>query len=207
MNGQGQQGFTLLEMLVVVSVMGIIAALAAPNLHDYIARWQVRRAANQVYDDLQKAQQAALQAGNYGLNSAGRLAEKKLFWVFNVTNRSYQTFRWEDEDGDGTPDAGEATPLFMSTLPENVSFGMVSGVTRTACGDSVGSPAAAITFSAPGYPPCNDSPSLRFNKFGFSETGPGGIYLTKGEVSYALSMTRPGNITMCRWDGAHWRPM
>lgn len=197
----------MIEMLIVLSIMGIIGAFALSGLHRYIARWQVRNAANQVYDDLQKAQQAALQGGNYGLSSSGRLAEKRLFWVFDDVAGSYQIFRWQDDDGDGTPDVGESTPLFASRLPGEVRFGMVAGVTRTACGDALGAPSGAITFSAPNYSPCDSKRSIRLNKSGFSETGPGGIYLSKGGVSYALTMTRPGNITMCRWDGGHWRRM
>jgi len=43
-----QQGFTLIELMIVVAIVGILAALAVPTYQDHIARAQVSR----VYSEL-----------------------------------------------------------------------------------------------------------------------------------------------------------
>lgn len=53
-------GFTLIEMLVVVAIIGILAALAAPSMTRLLERGRLRGAAEQVASDLQLARTEAI---------------------------------------------------------------------------------------------------------------------------------------------------
>lgn len=61
---RGRGGYTLAEILAVLAITGILAALAAPALQGMIARAQVRAALNQLTVDLWNARAMAVRSGS-----------------------------------------------------------------------------------------------------------------------------------------------
>lgn len=88
------RGFTLVEMMIVVAVLAILAAIAAPNLKTYMAQRRVSGAARQVMTDLMGARMEAASQNNR-------------FRVFFLDDHRYQIL--DDDNNNNTADSGEAS--------------------------------------------------------------------------------------------------
>jgi len=55
-----KRGFTLVELMIVIAVMGIMAVIAAPNFVTYLANQRLKGAARMVMSDLMAARQKAV---------------------------------------------------------------------------------------------------------------------------------------------------
>jgi len=197
-------GFTLLELLLVMSLLGIMAVLATWGGREFARDWQLKRAGHQLLEDLKALQGRAEGGGSLTLNN-GALVLQRTFLVFDPDASVYTAYAWQDGNANGVAETGEADLLWQNRLPPGVSFGWASGIDRRACSNSSGAPGSAVSFASPNYPPCDDKPCIKFDNSGFSMMGPGVIYLTRGEQSLAVTGTRPGHFTLCEWDGGRWR--
>jgi type IV fimbrial biogenesis protein FimT len=65
------RGFTMIEVLVVIAIMGVLAALAGPSFTPMIERWRVRQAVESLSSTIYYARSEAIKRG-------GRVAIQKL---------------------------------------------------------------------------------------------------------------------------------
>jgi len=87
------RGFTLTELMIVVALMAILAAIAVPSIIAQMPKYRLNGAARQVLGDLVAARMQAVSQNN----------ELKVFFL---DNHRYMIL--DDDDNDGTADTGEA---------------------------------------------------------------------------------------------------
>ncbi len=86
------EGFTLLEIIIVIAIAGILAAIAVPSLVNQLPRYRLSGAARQVMGDLMWARMQAV-------------SEKNEFRIFIIDSHRYQIL--DDDDNNGSVGSGE----------------------------------------------------------------------------------------------------
>lgn len=119
-------GFTAIELLVVISILGLLAGLAAPSFTPTIERFRVRQAVESLSSTIYYARSEAIKRG-------GRVAIQKLPNNTNGCTTATSTTNWdcgwfvcEDINGNGTCNATDPV-LQRYDTPPNVQISRSGG--------------------------------------------------------------------------------
>lgn len=122
-----QQGFTLIELMIVVAIIGILAAIAIPAYQDYIARSQVTEAASlagglktrvaEVY-----SLEGEVAAANSGSNGVPAAADVKGEYVASVTVTDGVIVALFNTTGVAKPLSGESITWTPTESSDNIQW-------------------------------------------------------------------------------------
>jgi type II secretion system protein H len=136
---KSSSGFTLIEMLVVIIIIGVIAAIAVPNFLGLLNRNRANEAMRQVEGALREAQKQAIRRGrqctvnidttNKTISNPatnGCLLSTRVLNDSVQLNSSRTTIRFSGkgniEVDDTTAGSTTPTPVFVASIPNNANI-------------------------------------------------------------------------------------
>ena len=130
-------GFTLVELMIVLAIMGIVSAIAAPNFMHYMAERRLNGAARMVMSDLMAARMKAVSINQKVKVSFG-------------SNHAYEI--WNDADNNGTVADNEGDDLVKDIYPDyyDVTFSASANPVFTPRGTSTNGTKVTLTSSRTG---------------------------------------------------------
>jgi prepilin-type N-terminal cleavage/methylation domain-containing protein len=185
----GHAGFTLIEILVVVTIIVILSAITIPNVAAYMKVYSVRAGANQVAGELQRTRFKAVRRNvNYGM-------------IFHATARNQYRIYCEDpvvlNSGNttrqGFSDTSDNPVVFLPAFVEFVPAGTMAKAIRfdrvgRACAPQVNTSECPSTVSpAPAVDTRLGTPTSDANYI--TDDGVGNFYLTVEDTR-----TRAGGV-------------
>jgi prepilin-type N-terminal cleavage/methylation domain-containing protein len=142
-------GFSLIELLVVVGIIAMLAAVIAPNIGHYIRNYKIRGATNDVVTNIQKARnQAIMKNANMGVTVV--VQDATTYWVHVEDDQSPPRQLMErmplDMDETPTDEQTEQSKRFQLT-GDNVRFAATAAECPNAPGPAFAPNSYGLRFS------------------------------------------------------------
>lgn len=142
----GQKGFTLVEIMIVVSILAILVTFGTIELLNYLPRMRLRSASRDIYSAMMQAKTEAIRRG------------ESVTLLFNSPGGNYTMFLDRQpppagataNDDNDVVDPGETVLITATTLPPKVTFDPDPAITVD--GDGVSFASNTAVFSMRGIP-------------------------------------------------------
>ena len=173
---QHNDGFTLIEMMIVVAIIGISASLAGPNLMLWFDNLSIKSAARDLYSAIQEARMIAVEQ-----NASAAI-------VFDTTNSRYDIY--SDWGGNNDLELRVSLPSYKN----RVQFGNGNATTPVPVGSTNFGDFISYTSNV-----------IVVNSRGTGNAGYVYLTNPNNGTAYAVGTRSSGLVRLLKWNGTTWQ--
>ena len=176
-----KKGFTIIEVMVVVAIIGVMAAIAVPSFVAAVTDYGLKSAARDLSSLMRKARSQAIKEN------------REVVITFKFKETGQKTDGWYVFDADNSN---------QKTIPNGGSIGREYGG-GVHFGFGKAKKGASSTGTLPATPTTFQGKRIVFNPMGLSNSGY--VYLANDKgAAYAVGMNSIGLVMYKTWKGSAW---